>query len=138
MQYYEADPLYIPNLASILLSHLSTLPSSNALEPSSLINLEMRESTSSDMQESHAPEEDSSYPRILFKHPILPWIWDFDAVPAKEQQNKDWDHLIKQLSSIEIVDPPNVIADLPLGLRNQRRIWALIDDMLSLKEEDVV
>ncbi|KAL8723153.1 MAG: hypothetical protein Q9225_000494 [Loekoesia sp. 1 TL-2023] len=114
-EIYEADPLSIPNLKPALLSHLSTISTPNP--------------PASPSTQAQCPKP---YPHILFQHPLLPWIWDFnDETVTAEQQNYRWDLLIRHISSLEIIEPGKVIEGLPLGFRNQRRIWALVEDLLD-------
>lgn len=129
-EVYEADPINILNLTSSLLAHLSTLPAPDL--PSSSQSTTDGASCSA----TEEPKAASSYPQTLFQHPILPWIWDFNTPLTSEQRTGNWDLLIKQISSIEIIEPGNVIADLPPGLRNQRRIWALVDDLLDTEVKE--
>ncbi|KAL8947579.1 MAG: hypothetical protein Q9222_006157 [Ikaeria aurantiellina] len=109
MELYESDPLDIPNLQSSLLVYAKALFPINRRNP--------------------AP---NSYPRTLFQHPILPWIWDFNAELTTEQRNYWWGIVVNQISELNIIENGE---GLPLGLRNQRRIWALVDDLLDTKDE---
>lgn len=42
--------------------------------------------------------------------------------------NWNWELLARQLSQIVIHDPYDKTLDLPLGLRNRRRIWRILEE----------
>lgn len=72
----------------------------------------------------------------------LSWLWDLepDAVVHKEaskplEQEWNWELLVRQLAQVDLHEPRAVLENLPIGLRNRRRIWRLVEDILS---EEVV
>ncbi|KAL2037048.1 hypothetical protein N7G274_010175 [Stereocaulon virgatum] len=70
----------------------------------------------------------------------LPWLWDLDkrAIVLKEAAKPEghqwnWELLVRHLAQVEIHKPRAVLDDLPMGFRNRRRIWRLVDDILAEK-----
>lgn len=68
----------------------------------------------------------------------LPWLWDLDpaAIAQKEAskshgQEWNWELLVRQLAQVNLHEPKAILVDLPMGLRNRRRIWRILADMLS-------
>ena len=68
----------------------------------------------------------------------LPWLRDLDvrgitlreaAKPQGQQWN--WELLVRQLAQANLHEPRAVLYDLPMGFRNRRRIWRLVDDILA-------
>lgn len=98
---YEADPIEIPELREWVVGKLEPLATSSSTSVETL------------------------------KHPILPHILDLDSIPEPTCRDGRWDLLVGKLSSIDLIEPLGVFEDVPLGLRNQRRIWALVDDLLD-------
>ncbi|KAL9593573.1 MAG: hypothetical protein Q9219_007490 [cf. Caloplaca sp. 3 TL-2023] len=143
---YEADPLNIPHLSSILYSYLADLSHPDTPLP-----------------EDFDPDDESQRPRSwggefpvppIQMHPILPHLLDFERVP-KAEKARNWVTLMRQLSSKEIIEPGGGVVGwegeilnenegategeedgLDPGLRNQRRIWALVDDLLDAANEE--
>ncbi|KAL8711894.1 MAG: hypothetical protein Q9220_003838 [cf. Caloplaca sp. 1 TL-2023] len=109
MELYETDPLDIPNLMSSILEYAKGLFPVSPFNP--------------------APHP---YPHAIFQHPILPWIWDFNADLTEEQGKYWWTIVIEDVSELYFLEDGK---GLPLGLRNQRRIWALVEDLLDASEE---
>ena len=67
----------------------------------------------------------------------LAWLWDLDenACAQKEAakpqgQEWNWELLFEQLTQVDILKPKAVFEDLPMGLRNRRRIWKIVEDMM--------
>lgn len=59
----------------------------------------------------------------------LPWLWDLEwSIIARKEASKppehlwDWGQLVRQLAQIHLHEPKAVFEDLPMGLRNRRRI----------------
>ena len=76
--------------------------------------------------------------RELLSQGRLPWLWDLDpdAIARKEtlkppNQEWDWELLVRQLAQVNILEPRAILKHLPMGLRNRRRIWRIIEDILS-------
>lgn len=70
----------------------------------------------------------------------LPWLWDLDkeAITFKEAAKPEdhqwnWELLVRHLAQVEIHKPRAVLDDLPMGFRNRRRIWRLVDDIIAEK-----
>ncbi|KAI4181565.1 MAG: hypothetical protein L6R41_006552 [Letrouitia leprolyta] len=122
LQRYEADSLDIPNLSEFLLRQLAALlRPPTAPQPNGDSNKEP--------QASYRPI--SGFPITPEQmHPILARIWDFERVP-KDARASDWLTLMERMCSIAILEPEGVFEDVPEGIRNQRRIWALVDDLLD-------
>ena len=73
----------------------------------------------------------------------LPWLWDLDpdAIAQKEEakppeQEWNWELLVRQLAQVDLHEPKAILEDLPMGLRNRRRIWRIVEDMLSVEAAD--
>ena len=84
----------------------------------------------------------SIWRNALARDYYLPWLWDLDpaAVAHKEASNPhgqewDWELLVRQLAQVKLHEPKAIFVDLPMGLRNRRRIWRIVDDMLSEEPE---
>lgn len=62
---------------------------------------------------------------------VLPWLWDLDAKASDpyEPDVWDWELLVRMLAQTTIFEPGNAMEDVPLGLRNRRRIWRLLEEM---------
>ena len=80
----------------------------------------------------------SAWRRALTEGDYLPWLWDLssDVITAKEVsklpgQEWNWELLVRQLAQANLHEPRAVIPDLPLGLRNRRRIWRLLEDIAA-------
>ena len=68
----------------------------------------------------------------------FPWLWDLEpAIIAHKEASKpleqewNWELLVRQLAQADLHEPKAVLEDLPIGLRNRRRIWRIVEDMLS-------
>lgn len=73
----------------------------------------------------------------------LSWLWDLDpdAVAQKEvakppEQEWNWELHVRQLAQVNLHEPRAVLEALPMGLRNRRRIWRLVEDILSEEVAD--
>ncbi|KAK8076298.1 hypothetical protein PG994_003570 [Apiospora phragmitis] len=67
----------------------------------------------------------------LAKQQRLPWLWDLDSELVREKQrngNWDWELLVRKLSKPEIHEPSDTTLNLPVGLRNRRRIWRCLEE----------
>jgi hypothetical protein len=89
------------------------------------------------------------------KGQIFPWLWDLedaclDNKPTQTPQNLaevslplplplplpsyraenfwDWELLARQLAQVDIFQPGSLMESAPLGLRNRRRIWRLLEE----------
>ncbi|KAL8662336.1 MAG: hypothetical protein Q9202_004794 [Teloschistes flavicans] len=113
-EMYEVDPLEIPGLREWVVGKIEPLATSSSA------------SVEEAGQESSAPLDGET-----LKHPILPHILDLDSIPARACHDGNWALLVDKLSSMDIIKPLGVFEDMPLELRNQRRIWALVDDLLD-------
>ncbi|KAL9632125.1 MAG: hypothetical protein Q9204_003922 [Flavoplaca sp. TL-2023a] len=113
---YEADPLDIPDLNSYLemqLPALSQTPSSQATHTDTMAT-----------PTHNLPES------LKQMHPILRHLWDFEQVPETDKR-RGLVTLMNMIRSVESIEPDGPPEGLPLSMRNQRRIWALVDDLLD-------
>lgn len=84
---------------------------------------------------------DQSWWRLALRDGVvLPWLPDLDlqSLSRKEAslsagQEWNWELLVRQLAQTDIYKPKMVLEDLALGLRNRRRIWRLVEDILATK-----
>ncbi|KAI9706305.1 MAG: hypothetical protein M1820_004881 [Bogoriella megaspora] len=78
---------------------------------------------------------------------LIPFLWDlvptsahaqssalgrinwFKAVTSEEGQQWDWELLVRQLSQPGAFEDGQLFSDVPIGLKNRRRIWRLVEDM---------
>ena len=74
----------------------------------------------------------------LLQQTPLPWLWDIDlelirAKEASKVEGKDWDWelWVRQLAQPDISEMGHILQDIPPGFRNRRRIWRLLEDLLS-------
>ena len=113
-QLFEADPLHNPHLSTAMLSRL-------------------RPSTG----------KQDAYPEFN----KLSWLWDVNVagVAGKEGEavasgvdfgGGEWQALYDQLSHELPWDPNDILKELPLGLRNRRRIWRSVEDLLRESTDD--
>ncbi|KAL4863695.1 hypothetical protein BDV12DRAFT_177198 [Aspergillus spectabilis] len=95
--------------------------------------------------------EPSCWRTLLMKGQIFPWLWDLedaclDNKPTQTTQNLaevslplplpsyraenfwDWELLARQLAQVDIFQPGSLMESAPLGLRNRRRIWRLLEE----------
>ncbi|KAL9579387.1 MAG: hypothetical protein Q9203_006715 [Teloschistes exilis] len=114
-EVYEADPLEIPGLREWVVGKLESLAATSSSASVEKVG-----------QEGAARLEGET-----LKHPILSYILDLDSIPGRAFQDGDWGLLVGKLSSMDVIEPLGVFEDVPLGLRNQSRIWALVDDLLD-------
>ncbi|KAI4165363.1 MAG: hypothetical protein LQ342_001231 [Letrouitia transgressa] len=146
-EVFEADPLDIPNLTATLLDNLRPVPNPH-------VSPKRESSFSRNRQLS--PEPSYTRPANSWKGDLLSigWLWDLDAelvlgkdslerdaevAPKETNGGKggwDWELLVRQLSQPEVLEPGKVLVDMPLKLRNRRRVWTLVEDILSGGEGD--
>ncbi|KAI1393090.1 uncharacterized protein F4822DRAFT_393052 [Hypoxylon trugodes] len=123
----EENPSEIPNLTESILQNLQ--PASSEA-PGDKLN-----KTNFNHQESNPKSEivhnqDWWYDAFISKT-LFPWLWDLDVKliqKRRQEGNWDWKALGRQLSRVEIHTPSDETLNLPLGLRNRRRIWRLLED----------
>lgn len=88
---------------------------------------------------------------LLFDGRLFPWLWDLDPsmlqgpshtyadegngsynnqnLPSYGASNFwDWERLVRELAQVEVFESGNLMEHAPLGLRNRRRIWRLLDE----------
>lgn len=80
----------------------------------------------------------SHWRQALLDGTLLPWLSDLDQriVMRKEAELQEgdewnWKLLVRQLAQDNLYEPRKVLEDLPLGLRNRRRIWRLVSDIMA-------
>lgn len=67
----------------------------------------------------------------LLSSDAFPWLWDLAADTVREKQRAgtwDWERLVRALAQVTIHEPRDETLRLPLGLRNRRRIWRLLEE----------
>ena len=125
----------MPDIAPVTLSNLQSISPARinvsateafSLPPASKLDLECKF--------DHHPH----IWRQALSEGYLPWLWDLDpaAIAQKEAskphgQEWNWELFVRQLAQINLYEPRAILVDLPMGLRNRRRIWRIIMNMLS-------
>ena len=138
-QHFEADPEDVPDISTVTLSHLVPLSPAKIIAPSTEEReLPLAEQLSVECRFEYHP----SVWRQALSTGYLPWLWDLEppAVSDKEaskphDQEWNWELLIRQLAQVNLHEPKAVLVDLPMGLRNRRRIWRIVEDMLSAEPD---
>ncbi|KAG8531131.1 uncharacterized protein KY384_004489 [Bacidia gigantensis] len=85
--------------------------------------------------------EPSYWHASLFSGTLLPYLWDISETEISEEDGTavgfdktadgwDWELLAEQLAQTSIHERGKVF-HIPLGLRNRRRIWRLVEDILG-------
>ena len=156
---YETDPVLIPDLTEGVLAHLQYLPPSmpsmlKAFPSGGLAHCLPQlppELITSIMQQlrplSNPPKEctflvsPTYWLQVLLEDSLLPWLWDLDAEAIMGKQDSrspgqqwDWELLLRQLGQTDDYKQERVtwaMSEMPLGLRNKRRIWGLVSDILN-------
>ena len=62
---------------------------------------------------------------------LLPWLFDLDVTQILQKDTLgswDWYGLVKRLMVPSIHEPGDISLSLPLGLKNRRRIWRLLEE----------
>lgn len=82
----------------------------------------------------------SHWREALLAGNILPWLPELDRneIGLKDQKcpqdgEWDWELLVRQLAQIRIRTARGDLQGLARGLRNQRRIWQLVENILGTK-----
>lgn len=122
-----------------ILSHLQTLPAVEVRSSSIPSELPQLRHLSLECTFHSTP----SAWREGFAHGYLPWLWDLelDAIAHKEaskppEQEWNWELLVRQLAQFDLREPRAILQNLPMGLTNRRRIWGLVEDILSAEVAD--
>ncbi|KAI9692687.1 MAG: hypothetical protein M1820_009437 [Bogoriella megaspora] len=120
------DPVNIPCVSQSILQNLKTLDISELEAPSS------QNTASQDW-----------YFSCFCNGQIFPWLWDLDLEVFHEKHRSgqwDWKRLAFELADKTIHEPGNTSLQLPLALRNRRRIWRLLEEArindVSTREEE--
>lgn len=111
---HEQNPVEILGLTESILQNL---------EPAASVN-------SSGVEREYATRQDW-YCEALVNQQIFPWLWDLDSNAVREKQHAghwNWELLVRQVSLKQIHEPDDISIDLPLQLRNRRRIWRLLEE----------
>ena len=127
-------------MTNLVLSHLQTL-SAGKLDPPSTEPSQLPQPENLSL-ECTAQSSSSAWREALMRC-YLPWLWDLEpiAIAHKEaskpaEQEWNWELLVRQLAQVDLHQPRAVLENLPMGLRNRKRIWRLAEDMLSEKVDD--
>ena len=74
---------------------------------------------------------------------LIPWLWDLEAQAVMKKESElqgddewNWELLARQLAQVNIHEPRKVLKDLPMGLRNRRRIWRLVGDIMDTEAKE--
>lgn len=113
-QLHEQNPVEILDLTKSILQ---------TLEPATSVN-------SCRVTREYATHQDW-YCEAFVNQQIFPWLWDLDTSAVREKQHAgrwNWELLVRQLSLKKIHEPDDISIELPLQLRNRRRIWRLFEE----------
>ncbi|KAK8002171.1 hypothetical protein PG991_014393 [Apiospora marii] len=137
-QLLEENPLEIADITESILQNLEPMPAESAEQQGS------RQGTVAEAELPKSPgdlrhlDPACDYARsqagwydVLAMNQSLPWLWDLDGeVLHKKAQEGDWDweHLVRRLAQAEIHEPRDKTLQIPLGLRNRRRIWRVLEE----------
>ncbi|KAJ2994822.1 hypothetical protein NUW58_g1448 [Xylaria curta] len=125
-QLLEADPVEIPRLTEFILENLQSPVPEKAKGTMTEANSEPQHiHQSSDIAHSQY------WCDTLADKKGFPWLWDLDAeLVRKKQEDGDWgwELLVHKLSQVKMHQASDATLNLPLGLRNRRRIWRCLED----------
>ncbi|XXG93756.1 hypothetical protein Hte_000005 [Hypoxylon texense] len=123
----EENPLDIPDLTESILQNLRAESSEMSKGKSD----EMHGNLQGSDQISNAVRNQDWWYGALVNKKLFPWLWDLDMEAVHEKYrcgSWDWELIVRQLSQLEIHEPGDGTLSLPVGLRNRRRIWRLLED----------
>ena len=137
-QHFEANPGDIPDMTMSIVSQLQTLSmaegDSSRSGPSQLFPMRDLPSKCTVCTVQSSP----SAWREALSQGYFSWLWDLDprAIAQKEEskppaQEWNWELLVRQLAQVNIHEPKAVLEDFSMGLRNRRRVWRIVEDILS-------
>ena len=122
-------------MTELVLSRLRTLRTAE-FDPSSTKTSQLPQPN--DLSLECTAQNSFSIWREALTNGYLPWLWDLkpDALAHKEASKPlggqwNWELLVRQLARVDLHEPKAVLEDLPMGLRNRRRIWRRVKDILS-------
>lgn len=74
----------------------------------------------------HKPSE---WRDALASGKLFPWLWDLDVEVCQQdsEQAWNWELLARKLSATDLYNPEDTALQIPLALRNRRRIWHVIE-----------
>lgn len=104
-----ADPLDIPNITQSILENLKAIPDTEPLPHET---------------------QDESYESLVNSR-AHPWLLELDtgSIRAKQTSGRwDWESLLRSLSQPDIQMPGHKSLQIPLALRNRRRIWRILEE----------
>ncbi|KAG9527364.1 hypothetical protein KCU93_g5258, partial [Aureobasidium melanogenum] len=104
-----ANPLDIPNITQSILENLKAIP---------------------DTEPRPYETQDESCESLVIPR-AHPWLWDLDTGSIRAKQTSDrrgWESLLRSLSQPDIHMPSNESLQIPLSLRNRRRIWRILEE----------
>jgi len=67
--------------------------------------------------------------RMLSDASLVPFLWDIDTSVLMQGPELDYELLVRQLAQPDVFDVGQPLQDVPLGLRNRRRIWRVLESM---------
>ncbi|KIN00562.1 hypothetical protein OIDMADRAFT_145999 [Oidiodendron maius Zn] len=131
----EENPVEIPNITKSILQNLEPIPTglptgliSNVQDTDDFQWVNNLRNTGLVCDYTYSQDW---WCRALIHKKMLPWLWDIDIHEIRERQqsgNWNWELLARQLSQVEIHEPHDTTLKLPLGLRNRRRIWRILEE----------
>ncbi|KAH8678383.1 hypothetical protein BX600DRAFT_507334 [Xylariales sp. PMI_506] len=135
-QLLEADPVETPNVTESILQNLEPEPSDHAkktLTDDNKVYVQERPTGNSVGEQvyGHPHHSQGWWCDALADGKLFAWLWDLDkeAIRTKQRDGDwDWERLARSFSQVDIYEPTNATLDLPLGLRNRRRIWRVLEE----------
>ncbi|CAM1500519.1 Fc.00g096810.m01.CDS01 [Cosmosporella sp. VM-42] len=156
-EWWEDDPLHVPNLTTSLLSNLQQWNSKNSTNAPFSVNFENLPSEITDEIVAHLMDQaitlECNYlmPQSFWKQALLqiPFLWDIDTEIVREKSRQaelartewDWEKMTRQLMiPVTVADQRSICNPVtwsykqvglivPSGLNNRRRIWQILEDM---------
>ena len=138
-QHFEADPEDVPDITTVILPHL--LP----VSPTKIAAASTKEGELPPAVELSVECQFDFHPgfwRQALSTGYLRWLWDLEpaAISDKEASKPhdrewNWELLGRQLAQVNLHEPKAILVDIPMGLRNRRRIWRIVEDMLTAEAD---
>ncbi|MCJ1238735.1 hypothetical protein MMC14_006726 [Varicellaria rhodocarpa] len=76
---------------------------------------------------------------------LIPWLWDIDEEACRQKDTQtpddpsehwDWELLVRTLTQERVFEPDHPLQHAPHGLRNRRRIWGIVEEIMQTSEEE--